>query len=205
MIQYRSVCPDQQLTGNGDLPLNNTPGQGNPHPLGINCVLDPNLGGDCSHGTHVASIAAGNDGLTRRGVAPSARIVSAQVFSYDLARTAKPQFFSVDLLAALQAVVNAIPAASTNSDLVVNMSLGGGRFDAPCTAGAATGAQVPPHPDISAFVIAVQQLTARGIPVVAFRWWLDALASATNRVRCGKSPTRPAPPARPPRCRCRSR
>lgn len=167
IVQYRSVCPDRNLTGNGDSPLNNTAGQGNPHPQGINCLLDPLLRSSCSHGTHVAGIAAGNDGGVRRGVAPSARIISVQVFSYDLAGVARPQFFAVDLLAALQAVVMAIPNSSTNSDYIVNLSLGGDLYDAPCTTGAAPGAMVPPHPTIDLFVTAVQQLRERGIPVVA--------------------------------------
>ena len=48
-------------------------------PYGGNCPA-----GECSHGTHVAGIAAGNSGVSGSpgpGVAPGAGIIAIQVFS----------------------------------------------------------------------------------------------------------------------------
>lgn len=173
ITQYRSVCLNQVSPigpEGGDSPLNNQPGYGNPSPLGMDCVNSAPANVACSHGTHVAGIAAGDDlgtQIRRRGVAPSARVIAVQVFSYDNARIQAPQFFAVDLLRGLQAAANAMNQSIVNNDYVVNMSLGGGQYAAPCTAGPAPFAQVPPHPTMDAFVTAVETLRLRGVPVVA--------------------------------------
>lgn len=92
--------------------------------------------GDCYHGTHVASIAAGNDG-TVTGVAPDASIIAVQVFSRfndagicgDNDPNGCVLAYDSDILAGMQYV------ADLTSEYVVaavNLSLGGGYYTAPC-------------------------------------------------------------------------
>lgn len=51
---------------------------------GIDCTneVSGDAVGDCAHGTHVAGIAAGNNGGVNIGVAKDAQIIAIQVFSY---------------------------------------------------------------------------------------------------------------------------
>ena len=51
---------------------------------GAPCPVDIVSGGqkECSHGTHVAGIAAGGNGTGTSGVAPDASLISVQIFSY---------------------------------------------------------------------------------------------------------------------------
>lgn len=86
----------------------------------------------CDHGTHVAGIAAG-----RNGVASDANIVSVNVFSwFPAAQCENNNFtapclksFQADQLAALDWVLN---NAQTNNITAINMSLGGGNFTTDC-------------------------------------------------------------------------
>lgn len=92
--------------------------------------------GDCYHGTHVASIAAGNDGVVT-GVAPDAGIIAVQVFT----RFHNPGFcgssdpngcllaYDSDILAGMQYVA---ALASDYTIAAVNLSLGGGYNPSPC-------------------------------------------------------------------------
>jgi subtilisin len=94
-------------------------------PGGQTAVVGPGAAAPCSfpgcdHGTHVAGIAAGN-GPNFSGIAKDARIIAAQVFSYD------PLFDAItssesDIQSALD-YVRAIAAA--NKVVAVNMSFGG--------------------------------------------------------------------------------
>ena len=117
----QSVCPNGQPTQIGD-------GAAAP------CQLD-----DCLHGTHVAGIAAGNGeaaGQPFSGVAKGASLVAVQVFSDIIDATScggtAPCLgaYESDIIAGLEYVyglkVGGLNVAS------VNMSLGGGSFDAPC-------------------------------------------------------------------------
>ncbi len=119
---------------------------------GLPTVIGPGAGqactgsGDCSHGTHVAGIAAGfNHDSELAGVAPAADIVAVQVFGrIDDPGTCSPRntpcltAYDSELLAALEFVYlldqRSIPAYSELDTriAVVNMSLGGGQYGAPC-------------------------------------------------------------------------
>ncbi|MBY5809239.1 S8 family peptidase [Rhizobium leguminosarum] len=111
-------------------------------------ALDSNPGNDCpdaisgcGHGTHVASIAAGSDGVYR-GVAPSANIIAIKAFSrFDDAPGGPTPCSNVGLSSpcALSYRVDQIRAlnyvASIQSKYhiaAVNMSLGGGRYGSVC-------------------------------------------------------------------------
>lgn len=97
--------------------------------------------GGCSHGTHVAGIAAANDGGSHLGVAPDARIIAVQVFtrfddggganqcaSYGLASPCALTYSS-DQIKGLERVY----ALRHQFDIAaVNMSLGGGRYYVAC-------------------------------------------------------------------------
>ncbi|MDP1649565.1 MAG: S8 family serine peptidase [Rubrivivax sp.] len=148
----------------------------------MNCVIDvpntpaANASDSCSHGTHVAGIAAGNDGFGRVGVAPAASIVAVQIFSFDPQRNAKPTVFSVDLFRGLQAAADAmvqVPSPVTNTsprnNFVLNMSIGGDVFNVPCSNhdSPAPSTQLPGHPTLGALMDGITQLQERGVPVIA--------------------------------------
>ncbi|HFQ92834.1 MAG TPA: peptidase S8 and S53 subtilisin kexin sedolisin [Anaerolineae bacterium] len=87
----------------------------------------------CEHGTHVAGIAAGNDGQTA-GVAKDATIIVIQVYSLFTSRTwcGYPDCvlsFTSDQISALERVYELREAYDIAA---VNMSLGGGRYTAVC-------------------------------------------------------------------------
>lgn len=116
-----SVCPNGQTTQIGV-------GAGAP------CNLD-----DCFHGTHVAGIAAGNGGpagVPFSGVGKGANLISVQVFTAitdnDACGGAAPCLgaFESDIIAALEYVYGLKTDGMNIAS--VNMSLGGGSFDAPC-------------------------------------------------------------------------
>ena len=68
---YLSSCPGGISMSVNDAPV---PDSGNPCPVA-----------ECDHGTHVAGIAAGGDGISLpSGVAPSADLISIQVFVYQI-------------------------------------------------------------------------------------------------------------------------
>jgi len=99
------------------------------------CSLD-----DCIHGTHVAGIAAGTDPTNSQqpsGVAKGARVMAVQVFS----RIVDPAScggtapcvgaFTSDIIAGLERVYS-IAVAGQQNIAAVNLSLGGGLFEAAC-------------------------------------------------------------------------
>jgi subtilisin len=117
--QIESLCPNGQTQqiGTG---------------AGVNC--DPALPG-CNHGTHVAGIAAGKDGL-RSGVAPAASVISVQVFSKfnrdrDCGEGKSPCVLSV-LSDQIKALEHVFSLRSQHRVAAVNMSLGGGKYEAAC-------------------------------------------------------------------------
>lgn len=94
----------------------------------------------CSHGTHVAGIVAGSPAMLQsrkiRGVSPSARIISVQVFTQFDDQRACGAFspcalsFASDQLRALEFVET---IATKYKIAAVNMSLGSGGYSGPCT------------------------------------------------------------------------
>lgn len=90
---------------------------------------------DCTHGTHVASIAAGDNGSNIVGVAPDANIISIQIFSLFNSTAYCGGFsncvltFTSDQILALERVYE---LRHTFNIASVNMSLGGGRYFAAC-------------------------------------------------------------------------
>lgn len=89
----------------------------------------------CSHGTHVASIAAGQE-AGRPGVAPDAGIIAIQVFSYfdrasecGAGQAPCVLAYDSDIVQGLAYVESLTASYSIAS---VNLSLGGGKFVAPC-------------------------------------------------------------------------
>ena len=99
------------------------PGTGGPCPIS-----------SCSHGTHVAGIAAG-DGGAFDGVAPGAQIISVQVFSKVTGTACGPGggtcalFYDFDLTRGLDFVYG---LRGTYSIAAANMSLGGFAWPGPC-------------------------------------------------------------------------
>jgi subtilisin len=113
---------------------------------------------DCIHGTHVAGIAAGNGdqaGQTFSGVAKGAQLMAVQVFSRitDLASCGGfapcAGAFTSDIIAGLERVYD---VAASRSIAAVNMSLGGGTYDAPC--------------DDQPYKPIIDNLRAAGVPTV---------------------------------------
>jgi subtilisin family serine protease len=90
---------------------------------------------DCSHGTHVASIAAGDNGSTIVGVAPDANIIAVQVFSLFTSTSSCGGFsscmlsYTSDQIAALEHIYE---LRNTYNIASVNMSLGGGSYIDAC-------------------------------------------------------------------------
>lgn len=149
---YVSICPNQQ--SNGDSPLN-WPGSGNPNMMSTCSAVV--AGGPCSHGTEVASVAAGrkSPSVALQGFAIGANLMSYQVFSWNA--SGQPHAAHEDVQAALEAVRSYTSAGTTANPYVVNMSLGKGAYgsDSICRY---------LHPGVTA---AVQDLLSRGVPVVA--------------------------------------
>jgi len=102
---------------------------------GVNC---PTTIVGCDHGTHVAGIAAGNGtgaGVAFSGVAKDADLISIQVFSQFNGSNCNPLpspcilSFTSDQIRGLEEVYT---MSSQYSIASVNMSLGGGKYTAPC-------------------------------------------------------------------------
>lgn len=116
----RSFCPNGQNTqiGSG---------------AGRDCTATGTS--DCSHGTHVAGIAAGVSLNYMSGVAPGASIIAVQVFSQFSGQTecgSQPtcaKSWDSDTIAALEWILE---KAATRNIAAVNMSLGGGSYTSPC-------------------------------------------------------------------------
>lgn len=135
---------------------------------------------DCSHGTHVASIAAGNDGGTVVGVAPEANIIAMQIFSlfnntyYCGGYSSCMLTFTSDQILALERVYE---LRSTYNIASVNMSLGGGRYYSAC--------------DSDSRKAAIDNLRAAGIATViasgnnAYRDSLSAPACIPSAISVG--------------------
>ncbi|PYM24576.1 MAG: hypothetical protein DMD78_08385 [Candidatus Rokuibacteriota bacterium] len=125
----------------------------------VPCSFDPFPSGfdECSHGTHVAGIAAGDGAaagvLPRTGVGPGAQILAVQVFSNDFG---SPTTFASDLVAALEHVLqqkqDGMPVAA------VNMSLGGGLTSVRC--------DNEPDASVQAVKAAINNLRAAGVATV---------------------------------------
>lgn len=120
---------------------------------GVNC--DPAIS-SCSHGTHVAGIAAGTDGTTvAKGVAPGATVIAIQVFSRfdnkDYCGSDNPCVLSFpsDQISALERVY---ALRSTYNIAAANMSLGGGKYNGYC--------------DTDAIKAVIDNLRAAGIATV---------------------------------------
>lgn len=101
---------------------------------GVNC--SPGIQG-CDHGTHVASIAAGNT-TSLKGVARDARIIAIQIFSrFNNARTCSPApapcilSYTSDQIRGLERV---LALRGQYNIAAVNMSLGGGLYSSACDA-----------------------------------------------------------------------
>lgn len=84
-------------------------------------------GDDCSHGSHVAGIAAGDNG-TLKGVAPGAKLVAINVFHYNTSLN-EVRAWGSDMIAGLEWILN---QASTPNIVAANMSIGGGVNTLPC-------------------------------------------------------------------------
>jgi subtilisin family serine protease len=114
----------------------------------------------CDHGTHVMGIAIGDDGASRKGVAPDANGIMINVFAYDdwTVGTVNdgPVTFASTQIAGLEYVKNTLRYEYKIAS--INMSLGGGKFFDACDVGANAVEQ--------ARVVAINELTAIGIAVV---------------------------------------
>jgi len=108
---------------------------------GVNCLLSFD---GCSHGTHVAGIAAGTGGISAapRGVAPNAKVIAIQVFTLFRNRTTTANracpggvgdqcigAYDSDIIRGLERVY---ALRGTYAIASVNLSLGGGRYYGYC-------------------------------------------------------------------------
>jgi subtilisin family serine protease len=109
------------------------------------------------HGTHVAGIAAGNNGTTRYGVAKDAGIIAVQIFSrFDDAAECTPYDDCVlawdsDVIAGLNHIYE---LRTTYNIAAANLSLGGGEYSAAC------------DDSYSDYKVAIDQLRSVGIATV---------------------------------------
>lgn len=122
-----SVCP-------GGVEESTAPGSG------VDCTAavgssNTKAQSDCSHGTHVASIAAGDNGSNIVGVAPDANIIAVQVFSLFTSTTSCGGFsncmlsYTSDQILALEHIYE---LRSTYNIASVNLSLGSGGYSEAC-------------------------------------------------------------------------
>lgn len=115
---------------------------------GVNCPTNVN---GCEHGTHVASIAAGNSNVYD-GVARDAKVIAIQVFSRRANCAPNPspcsRTFQTDQISGLQRVYN---LRNLHTIAAVNMSFGGALRAAACDA------------EVPAYTTALNNLLAAGI------------------------------------------
>jgi subtilisin family serine protease len=128
-----SVCP-------GGVAESTAPGSGVNCPAGVT---------GCDHGTHVAGIAVGNS-IVRDGIARASELIAIQVFSRRTI-TNNLRSFDTDIIKGLQRV---FALRNAHRIAAVNMSIGGGSFNAACDM------------HFPAFAIAITQLRAAGIATV---------------------------------------
>lgn len=152
-LQATNLCPD----GIEIVERPNDPSYAQYYQFGNGAAGLSKCEGMCSHGTHVASIAAGSD-ATITGVAPEAGIIAVQVFSKfndeDVCGVGKApciQAFDSNILSGLDYVAS---LAGTYNIAAVNLSLGYGSYSSACDSS-------------SNFTEAVNQLDSLGITVVA--------------------------------------
>ena len=92
----------------------------------------------CDHGTHVAGTVAGkviNKGsYVLRGVAPDAKIIGIQVFTYIVPAEGDPYIgsYSADQILAMEWLIHNRGTASWGTLAALNMSLGGGQYATTC-------------------------------------------------------------------------
>lgn len=142
-VTYTSLCPNGQEEQFGAGSAN----------------TNPKCFDNCDHGTHVMGIAIGDDGASRKGVAPDANGIMLNVFSWADDTTVSnfdgPVTFAATQIAALEYVKNTLRYEYKIAS--INMSLGGGEFTN-CDTGANATEQ--------ARVVAINELTAAGVAVV---------------------------------------
>ncbi len=164
-VQFQSTCPHQDHAGDS-VPYGTVPNAGEPMPEAA-CGTNPTfINSLCSHGTHVAGIAAGlplpgNSGI--QGVAPAAKLASINMVSPNVGG-GWATIFPADLLLGtdlLANLFNAMPYNGQALPYVVNMSLGGSDFPV----------QRPEYVQYEAIGPALTTATTlmkgRGVPVVA--------------------------------------
>ncbi|WP_292915815.1 S8 family serine peptidase [Nitrosomonas sp.] len=153
-VVYSSICPSANSLGDSPLGL---AGSGAPNSNLTVCNSAPNH--DCSHGTHVAGIAAGRQNpvlspSNLQGVAPDASIISVQVFSYST-NPPKGSAFTSDIQAALGAIdQNTVGTSSPNT---VNLSI-----SSPTLYSSISSPTCPTF-----YNSQVSNLNSKGIPVIA--------------------------------------
>ena len=147
---------------------------------GTNC---PTTVGGCDHGTHVATIAAGDDG-SLRGVARDADIIRVQVFSKFTSRywcggyAPCVMSYGSDQVRGLEYVYS---LRNTFDIAAVNMSLGGGYYSSACDSRAPAIASI------------INRLTNAGIAVViaagnsGMNGYISYPACISNAVAVGSS------------------
>ena len=153
-LGYSTTCP-------GGVPMGvNEPskvGAGAPCPIDSGTPLKEK----CSHGTHVAGIAAGGNGTGTSGIAPAASLISVQIFSYQYS-TNSISSDNGKVFTALEWLYNRrhdFPGLS-----VVNLSLGGDKKYPDASAIPARGDDC--DSEFSALKHAVQNLRNEGIATV---------------------------------------
>ncbi|MFZ9859261.1 MAG: S8 family serine peptidase, partial [Roseiflexaceae bacterium] len=91
--------------------------------------------GSCDHGTHVAGTIAGKvtpkSGYTLRGVAPNAKIIGVQVFTY-FAESGSIGSYPYDQVLAMDWLYDNMSTPSWGTLAALNMSLGGGESTTTC-------------------------------------------------------------------------